>query len=335
MDEKGDGEAGVGMVCWERLGIYFRKGVLMISVIVANHNGEKYLKDCLRSVIGQKKVKLELIVVDDGSTDGSVKLADQFKPVKLIKLKENQGPARARNVGVKQSRGRYLLFLDADSRLEKGSLQKAVKEMEKDKSLGAGQLDLADHQGHFLSWFGLPYQGAGKDGRIFGGITAGLMVRREVFEKIGGFDEDYFIYGEDTDLCWRIWLAGFKVKRLKAKARHIGKSSLDYEKLYYYGAKNSLSSIVKNADKELVMAMGVLNGLAWLGIGAAKLLTGKSRQALWIVRGWGRGVVDLNKSLKKRKKVLRVKGNQARTVMFGDLNLQQLVKKSRRWLNEG
>jgi len=306
----------------------------MIRVVVANYNGKKHLRACLEAVLGQTVPDLEVVVVDDASTDESVKLVEKYQPVKLIKLKENGGAARARNRGAKGYQGKYLLFIDVDTKVAKGGIQKAIEEMEAEEKLGAGQLDLADHHGHFLTWFGMPYQARKGEREIFGGITAALVVRRKVFENIGGFDEDYQIYGEDTDLCWRVWLAGYKVRRLEAKATHQGKSSLSKERVYLNGARNSLTSIVKNADGVWVVPMVLLNGLFWLGLAGYKMMTTKTKEAKWIVTGWTKGLENLTQSLEKRKGVVRTNNNEARRVMFGSRGGVEIIQKGWGWINE-
>lgn len=300
----------------------------MIRVVIVNYNGEKNLKKCLESVL---KNTFEVVVVDDGSEDESVRIVRQFKKVKLIRLKQNVGPALARNLGAKGFKGKYLVFLDVDTVLPKGSLVKAIKEMDKEKNLGAGQFDLKDHKGHFLSWFGLAYQAGKKDKYILGGITAGLVVRNKLFKKIKGFDEDFEIYGEDTDLCWRVWLAGYKVKRLRAKLEHLGKSSLTTKRLMRNGARNNMRMIIKNTDMK---SLAIRCSLGWWIVSVVKILRFKFRQAWWIYLGWWQAVLGAGKSLKKRKQVVRVEGNEARMIMFGKIGLAGLLKKGLRWADE-
>jgi len=314
---------------------------MKLSVIIANFNGEKWLKLCLQSVLREKGKWLEVIVIDDGSNDDSVELFKEIleknKRVKLIELKENKGSAKARNLGVKKSKGKYLLFLDVDTEVKKGALKKLTERLESDRKIGAVQAKL-DTCGHFLSWWGLPYEVNKPQKVIFGGRTAGLAVKRKVFEKISGFDEDYFIYGEDTDLCWRIWLAGFRVEHEdKAVIKHWGKSSLSSktrERIYYEGAKNGLSNILKNADKNMIWWMVWLNFMAWVVIWLKLVLTGGIKAATAVGRGWWWNVINFRKTMRKRKQVVRAKDNQAGEVMFGKMKLSDLVKKGIKWLNE-
>lgn len=306
----------------------------MIRVIIANYNGEKYLEACLKAVLKQKIKNLELVVVDDASTDGSIKIAKKFHKVELIRLQENGGPARARNRGARGFKGKYLLFLDVDTLLERESLIEAIAEMETDSRIGAGQLDLADHHGHFMSWAGLPYQASGQEKEILGGITAALIVRRDIFAEIGGFDEHYLIYGEDTDLCWRIWLAGYRVVRLTARATHFGKSSFDASRVDYLGARNSVRSILKNAEWYLILPMLLVNGLFWMTMAWWKISRGESAGAGRVMRGWGRGIREARAGILARNKIKRAKDNRTAGVMWGKIGLIELSKKAWRWVSE-
>ena len=244
------------------------------SVVIANYNGARYLDKCLRSVVNSRlkeKERLEVLVVDDGSEDESVRIIKQWqrkdKRVKLIRLRQNQGPARARNLGVKQAKGKYVVFLDVDTEVSLGAVERLISRLAGDKQIGAVQARL-DTRGHFLSWWGFPYEIDQPRKVIFGGRTAGLGIRREMFKEIGGFDEDYVIYGEDTDLCWRVWLAGNRIELVdEAVVKHKGKSSMSQatkQRLFYEGSKDGLSNILKDADKGMIWWMLGLHSLAWL-----------------------------------------------------------------------
>jgi len=307
----------------------------LVSVVIVNLNGERYLKACLDSIMDQK-AEFEVLVVDDGSTDKSIKIIEEYKQVQLIKLRQNQGPAKARNRGVEKSKGKFILFLDVDTEVKTGAITKLAKRLEGDKQIGAVQARL-DTRGHFLSWWGLPYEIDQPRKIIFGGRTAGLAVRREVFDKIGGFDEDYVIYGEDTDLCWRIWLAGFRVELVdEAEIKHSGRSSFSSttkQRIYYEGSKNSLSNLIKNADGWLLIWMLPLYFTAWVVIWLKLTLSGRWSEAGAVWAGWSWNGRHLFKTLAKRRQVVRVKHNQCRQIMFGPLSMSQIIRKGLRWLS--
>ena len=100
----------------------------LVSIIIANYNGEKFLGRCIGSLLKEKSPNFEIIIVDDASLDKSVILINnnfgQERRLKLITLTKNVGPAKARNIGVENSSGKYLFFLDNDSKIKKGWLEK-------------------------------------------------------------------------------------------------------------------------------------------------------------------------------------------------------------------
>lgn len=314
------------------------KNKIIISIIIPCFNAEQYIKKCLNSILRSKFPNYEVIVIDDGSTDNSIKEIQNAK-CKIIKNRKNLGPARARNIGGKKARGKYLFFLDIDTQVDPNCLTKIVEKFkEEDKKVGAIQANLGT-AGHFLSFFGFPYEikEEKKERLIFGASTAAMAIRKKLFEKIKGFDEDYLIYGEDTDLSWRVWLAGYKICFLpQAKVHHCHKSSLDPKteyRLFYEGAKNQTGNIIKNAPLKILFWMLPLHILGWV-ILSIKLALGKRyRLAAWIYRGLGWNLKNLGHVLRKRKIVSSypVKNNQCSQIMFGKINLERLCSQGWRW----
>lgn len=316
----------------------------MISVIVVNYNGGKYIKGCLTAVLASNYSDFELVVVDDGSTDNSCKIVQEYKQkkqVKLIKLEQNNGASVARNSGVKKTKGEILFFLDIDTQVKRNCLQMTSKAFARDKKLGAGQAKLVLQEtgkietvGHFLSPFGFPYEinhpKKLKDNQIFGGRSAALAVRRNVFTQIGGFDEDYLIYGEDTDLCWRTWMKGYEVKYLpEAEVTHFSKSSMSKNtrvRMFYEGTKNNTSNILKNANLTTILWILPLHILSWFVVSIKLILQGRTRMAGYIYRGLGWNIKNLRKTLAKRKSPKKIK------ITFGPLGQKEILLKGKRWL---
>lgn len=215
-----------------------------LSVIIVNFNTRQLLQNCLVSVFkAVAPVKgLEVIVVDNGSVDGSqAMVVKRFGEVKLVENKKNLGFARANNVGRKVAKGKYLLFLNSDTVVGHYSFVKPLKFLKNHPKVGAitiklitadGTLDLDNHRGlptpwaSFCHFFGLSalfphstifnsyHLGQKKMNRIHSiPVAAGsfLMMGAKLFDQIGRWDETYYFYGEDIDLCYRIGLAGFKI----------------------------------------------------------------------------------------------------------------------------
>ena len=213
---------------------------MKISVIIANLNGERYLADCLQSLSAQTFRDFEVIVVDNGSTDGSVALLKKDFPwVKVISLETNTGFARANNIGFESSSSEFAATLNNDTIAGAGWLQ-ALYDAAKDNSdtgmvaskiyLGREGTEL-DSAGMLLYPDGMTRQrGRGeKDTGQFNRVEEVLfpsacaaLYRREMLGQIGQFDEDFFSYCEDADLGLRGRLAGWKaVFAPDATVRHL------------------------------------------------------------------------------------------------------------------
>lgn len=317
------------------------KKPVILSLIIPCFNAERYIARCLDSILASKFSAYEIIVVDDHSQDQSPSIIRQYQPLPQIKavfLNQNQGPAQARNIGTRLATGNYLFFLDIDTKIAPNCLNHIVAKLESSPKVGAIQACL-ETGGHFLTFFGFPYEipVSKQEKLIFGARSAGLAIRKKLFEKIGGFDEDYFIYGEDTDLSWRVWLAGYQVIFLpQAKVYHFQKSSLTpktQSRLFYEGAKNSTSNLLKNAPLKLLILMLPLHLLAWLVLSWKLLLQKRPHLAFCVYRGLGWNLVNLRKTLDKRRKITTytAKNNQALRIMFGKITPKELFLKGLKW----
>ncbi len=213
-----------------------------ISVIIVNWNSKDYVRQCLASLQAHcTSVAHEVVVVDGGSFDGCGEmLAKEFPAVIFVQLDKNVGFARANNEGVRRSRGRYLLFLNPDTELRENSLQVLKDRIETLPGAGAvgckllnsdGSLQTSCVQsfptvlnqvldseflrGHFPDWhiWGISaLQSNDREASEVEAISgACILATRQVFEAVGGFSEIYFMYGEDMDLCLKVWRAGRRV----------------------------------------------------------------------------------------------------------------------------
>ena len=199
----------------------------LVSVIVLNWNGERVVGRCLRSVQSQTYRPLEIIVVDNASTDGSVGLIrKEFPDVKLIRNDKNLGFGGGNNVGFQASGGRYVMILNNDAWLDARCIEELKRSIEQDKDYGAsasmifleGEKGLLDAAGISIFPDGLSI-GRGRletgdryqqEEEVFFSSGCASLFRREMLDDIGGFDEDFFAYADDTDLGWRARLAGWR-----------------------------------------------------------------------------------------------------------------------------
>jgi hypothetical protein len=181
-----------------------------VSVVVLNYNGLEYLKNCFDSLKQTNYPNFEVIMVDNRSTDQSVSYTKKFYPwVKIIDSGSNSGWAVGNNIGIKKANGKYIVLLNNDTICEPDWLSKLIDIAESDKKIavvGALEWPLRGEVSK-VAQNKFPY----KIEEVATASGAAMMVKREVFEKIGLFEEKYFIYWEDTEFNYRAILTGYKV----------------------------------------------------------------------------------------------------------------------------
>lgn len=239
-----------------------------VTVVVPNWNGEKFLALCLGSLREQTFRDFETLLVDNGSTDGSVDLAHRdFPEVKVIATGENRGFSAAVNLGIEASEAEFVVLLNNDTEQDPGWLEALVREADDHPEAGLLASKLVDFHdrryldgaGDALRLGGLPYRlGHGErdrgrfdtPGYVFGACGAAALYRREMLDEVGLFDEDFFAYCEDGDLSFRAQLAGYKCFYVPdAVVYHIGSASTGGKRSVTatrLGTRNSLSLLVKN-----------------------------------------------------------------------------------------
>lgn len=249
-----------------------------LSVILVNLNDGAHVAGCLSSLAAAaRRTRHEIIVVDNASTDGSPDLVGaRFPLVKLVRNAVNLGYSRANNLGYRESRGEFILFLNTDTVVPPGTLEALLAEMKQDPGIGAaGPALLRDDNSYQVSFgrrvdffselfqkcfFNLYYKNALKfrrKTREVGWLSgAFLLTRRQVLAEVGLFDENFFLYFEDIDLCRRIKKRGYRLAYLPVvSAFHKGgaatsrlklMSRLEYRKsqLYFYRKHSSRLSFI-------------------------------------------------------------------------------------------
>lgn len=208
--------------------------ILDVSVIVVNYNSGAIISQCLQSILQQKNVSFEIIVVDNASSDNSIevikKLSTNENNINLIGNQNNLGFGKANNLAFKQALGRYILLLNPDANfLADQDLEKLVSFMDQQPSLGMVGPAVIKNNKPTLPRKAYPgeknIQKAFGDlpGKIAWIIGACMLIRSEAYRAIHGFDEDYFLYAEETDLCLRLRKNGWSIGYLEAvRVNHIG-----------------------------------------------------------------------------------------------------------------
>lgn len=310
----------------------------LVSIIIVNFNAEKFLESCLGSVFKQTKVPFEVIVVDNHSTDKSLRVLKEIKKgsrlLKIVALAQNVGPAEGRNLGVKKSQSQHLVFLDHDTEVGEDWLSRPLAYLENHPQIGAAQLKILkmstdrvyDSAGEKLTNFGFLSERArsaedvgqfDKVEDIFSGKTAAMIVQREVFNKIGGFDEDYFMYWEEPDLCWRIWKLGYRVVFLpRGKVWHAygtkeKKVSPAWDtQITYLGCRNQIATIAKNGVgwQGLRMFLAVLS--IWTILFLMFIARSDFKKARAVLSAFGYLLANRKTLLNKRAELKKRLGSQ-------------------------
>ena len=265
------------------------------AIIILNWNGLDYLKMFLGTVVKHSCDSNTIVcVADNGSSDGSAEwIAGNFKDIKLIRFNKNHGFAEGYNLAINQLDAKYFVLLNSDIEVTLGWLQPLVSYMDINPDVASCQpkilsynrkdhFEYAGAAGSFIDKYGYPFC----RGRIFDYVEkdigqydseidvfwssgACMIVRKEAWEKCGGFDAGFFAHMEEIDLCWRFNKAGYRVSFIPGSVvYHVGGGSLPYDSPFktYLNFRNSLFLLYKNLpDNKLhtfLFIKKLLDGLA-------------------------------------------------------------------------
>jgi GT2 family glycosyltransferase len=179
-----------------------------ISVIVVTHNRKEYLRNCLISILEQDYDLFDIVVIDNNSSDGTKEMLDyEFSQIKTIFLDRNLGCPGARNVGVLNSSGEILFFVDDDGLLEHDVLSIVVEEMTKDEFIGAVVCAIKENG----QWLIRPRESDSKTRIYMHEFRGQGAIRREVFENVGLYPPEFIYGGEETDLAIRMIAACYRI----------------------------------------------------------------------------------------------------------------------------
>lgn len=306
----------------------------LVSIIIVNWNGKELLRTCFDSVGQITYPNFEIIVVDNGSIDGSVdhikgltKLRINGLKIKLIENRENLGFAEGNNIGVKAAKGEYLLLLNNDTEVEPDFLESLVDEMEFNPKAAVVQPKIIFSLYKKLQAGGSFFTGSGflnpvgffKDPndsqynqkmKIFSANGACMLIRKSVIEKANGlFDPDFFAYFEETDFCWRAILAGHEViYEPKSVIFHKGRQTsirLASGTSQYLSFRNRIYGLISNLGKWEFLKVFPIHVFFSLGWMIAFILLGKFSCALAIPKAYWWNIINIKKTLRNREIVQR------------------------------
>jgi len=300
----------------------------LISIIIVNYNGHRWLKKLFDSLYRQTYQNFEIIFVDNGSQDESVDFLKKnyaSDKIKIVQNDKNLGFAGANNIGFKHARGEYILLLNNDTFAPENYLEEFIKGFQEIPSAGSIQskiilmndmnkIDVCGSywtDSSFLYHYGWRQNESleqyNKSMQFFSNKGASMMIKREIIDRVGFFDEDFWSYYEETDLCNRIWLAGGECWYYpKAVVYHAlgGTSSLfDNGFIQFHNFKNKLLSFLKNYEiitlitvLPVYFSLNILLSFFWL-------LQGKWKHCLVLYKAVWWNILHFPKTIKKRRLV--------------------------------
>ena len=271
---------------------------MSISIIIVNWNVKDLICQAVASILAKPpRCACEIIVVDNASTDGSAEeLTKKFPQITLLRSPQNVGFAAGNNLGLKKATGEYILFLNPDTQMHAGTLDFIVEAFARDPALGALGVKLLNPDGTLqpscksfpgadtILWNAFSLDVLFPKSRIFGKYNmswfkhdkelevdqpmgAALAVRRAVLDKAGVFDEQYFMYFDEVDLCFRIKQAGWKIKFFPqvCVTHHWAQSTkqalLKMNKQWYISFKKYL---IKNKKYPAWLSELLLSSMIWI-----------------------------------------------------------------------
>ncbi len=335
--------------------------MLKFSVIIVTWNGLELLQKFLPSITQTDYPDFEIILADNASTDQSKEWVNKhFSEVKVVTFSENFGYCGGNNRAVPYGSGDILVFLNNDVKVSKNWLHPIGDSFNEEDKLAAVQpkilsykkplfFEYAGAAGGFIDKYGYPFC----RGRVFETIEkdagqydentdilwasgAALAIRKSVFEKAGGFDEDFEFHMEEIDLCWRLWNSGYRVKSCtKSVIYHLGGASLpaDSPRKTYYNYRNSLKMLWKNYSSSTLISRFIIRIYFDFISSLRELFTGNWKNFIAIFKGHLHFWNSFKKTNHKRKNLqsLRKIDEDPEVMYKKDIITQYFFKNKKRY----
>ncbi|MDG5815009.1 glycosyltransferase family 2 protein [Chitinispirillales bacterium ANBcel5] len=248
----------------------------LVSLLILNWNGEDLLEECIDSLRKTEYCAIEIIIVDNASTDKSVEIISQYKDIRLVVNSTNLGYSAGNNVGFQHARGKYVVTLNNDMIVEPNWLNSPIKFLEKNPGIGVIscrqmnyycrekidglyhtiKADLSLMPYGFKTTFNSNMTLTSKPGYVISANGGSAIIRKSLIDQLGGFDPDFFAYMEETDFCLRAFLHGWKcLYDPEAVVYH--REGYSFKKInalrYYYRERNRIWLLYKNYPTQLLL----------------------------------------------------------------------------------
>lgn len=304
------------------------KSLGLVSVLIVTWQEKEFLEGCFHSLLSQDYKKIEIIVVDNASSDGSQEILDKYtrlSSVKVIKSRKNLGFSGGNNLALRHATGEFVLMLNVDTTFGSDMVSKLVKFLQSKPQAGVVQPKLVfmsdtnrlDNIGAYLTFSGIPYYFGlykspkdpkyNKELLLYSTKGACMMIKREVIKKIGFLDEYMFAYFEESDFCHRVWLAGYQCWYTPSPTvtHFVGATvaKRDNSKVIFYSYRNRIRSYIKNFQVSTLVTLLPMHLLAILGFVLFGLARGKFKMVFAILNAVLVTVLDLPDTLRERKVV--------------------------------
>jgi len=295
----------------------------LVSIIILNYNGEKFLKDCLESIFKETKCNFEVIIVDNDSPDKSgERFSKKYQTCKFILNKKNVGVSEGLNIGIRNSNGKYIVLLNNDLIVAPKWLDYLFEAYEKKgnglyqpKFLKMKNRDIIDSAGNLINIFGFGFsrEKGKKDLLQYNaleeiGFAAGtcMFCPKEIFDKVGLFDEKLFAYNEDLDLGWRARLLNFKSFYVpKSIVYHYGSAQWKWSgEKFYLLERNRWIVLLSNYETRTILKL--LPSLLIIEIVLLVFFT-KKRMLTKKLRSYGGIIRSSNHIMKRRESIKKIK----------------------------
>lgn len=331
---------------------------MTFSFLIVNYNGinSGVLEPCITSIVDSAPKGSQIVVCDNGSADSSIEfLKGVDANILILENESNIGPSRARSNAMSHLEGDIIVIMDNDASIQSVDFTSVAETYERNPKLAILQplilvaaTGMVDYFGDYVTQVGFlhqkhrpfePFSGMA-DGPILSAKSAAMFIRRQALEETGGFDSDYVIYVEETDLGWKCWLLGYENHTYsKAVFLHgFGSTTNELSKKQvifnsgYYGARNYLGMLFSNLEFRNALTIVPTHFMLWVGFSLfCLIIKGEVWRFICQMRGLFAFIYNMPMWLKKRKLVKRVRVMTDREIfpyIFHRVEFVQMVSKA-------